>query len=235
MCWNAWEASFQACSITPFLEFIPSVLLPLCVYVRQKCFGICTGISIIDSTSLALCKNPRTHSHKVFSGLAKRGKTSTGWFSGFKLHLIFNDRGELLNLLLTPGNVDDRKPVPKLVRQPFGKLFADKGYHSKKLVEELLRTVNIQLITGIRSNMKKCADALDGQTPAAETCHFRDYYRPTQKHFADRAFSPSQSDQLPGQLDLWLDCLLSSAQETFAKFRYAACSHCLTRIHVKLW
>ena len=141
-------------SYTRFVEFIPSVLIPLCVYLRQKCFGTCTGLSFMDSTSLAVCKNPRIHAHKVFAELAKRGKTSTGWFFGFKLHLIFNDRGELLNLMLTPGNVDDRKPVPKMVRKLFGKLFADKGYLSKKLLEELLRTFNVQLITGIRSNMK---------------------------------------------------------------------------------
>ena len=141
-------------SYTRFVEFIPSVLLPLCIYLRTKCFGTCTGISYIDSTSLAVCKNPRIHAHRVFAGLAERGKTSTGWFFGFKLHLIFNDCGELLNLMLTPGNVDDRKPVSRMVRNLFGKLFGDKGYLSKKLFEELLRTFHVQLITGIRSNMK---------------------------------------------------------------------------------
>lgn len=141
-------------SYTRFVEYIPLVLMPLCVYLRQACLGTCTGISFMDATSLAVCKNPRIHSHKVFAELAERGKTSTGWFFGFKLHLIFNDRGELLNLILTPGNVDDRRPVPKMVRKLFGKLFADKGYLSKKLAEELLRTFNVQLVTGIRSNMK---------------------------------------------------------------------------------
>jgi len=141
-------------SYTRFVEFIPAVLIPLCVYLRTCCFGICTGISFMDATSLAVCKNPRIHSHKVFAGLAQRGKTSTGWFFGFKLHLVFNDQGALLNLMLTPGNVDDRKPVPRMVRKLFGKLFADKGYISKKLFEELLRTFNVQLVTGIRSNMK---------------------------------------------------------------------------------
>jgi len=141
-------------SYTRFVEFIPSILMPLCVYLRTACLGTCTGISFIDSTALAVCKNPRIHSHKVFSGLAKRGKTSTGWFFGFKLHLIFNDRGELLNLMLTPGNIDDRKPVPKMVRKLFGKLFADKGYISQALHEELLRTFSVQLVTGVRSNMK---------------------------------------------------------------------------------
>lgn len=141
-------------SYTRFVEFIPSVLIPLCAYLRRRCLGTCTGISFMDATSLAVCKNPRIHSHQVFAGLAARGKTSTGWFFGFKLHRIFNDRGQLLNLMLTPGNLDDRKPVPKMVRKLFGKLFADKGYISKKLFEELLCTFNVQLVTGIRSNMK---------------------------------------------------------------------------------
>jgi len=141
-------------SYTRFVEFIPSALFGLCAYLRRNCFGTCTGISFMDATALAVCKNPRIHAHKVLAGLAERGKTSTGWFFGFKLHLIFNDRGELLNLMLTPGNVDDRKPVPKMVRKLFGKLFADKGYISKKLFEELLHTFNVQLVTGIRSNMK---------------------------------------------------------------------------------
>jgi Transposase DDE domain len=141
-------------SYTRFVEFIPSALVPLCIYLRSSCLGVCTGISFMDSTALAVCKNPRIHSHKVFAGLAERGKTSTGWFFGFKLHLIFNDRGELLNLRLTPGNIDDRQPVPKMVRKLFGKLFADRGYISKKLGDELLRTFHVQLITGIRSNMK---------------------------------------------------------------------------------
>jgi hypothetical protein len=141
-------------SYNRFVEFIPSVLVVLCVYLRTFCLGTCTGISFIDSTALAVCKNPRIHSHKVFAGVAERGKTSTGWFFGFKLYLIFNDRGELLNLLLTPGNVDDRKPVPKIVRKLFGKLFGDKGYLSKTLRDELLHTFNVQLVTGIRSNMK---------------------------------------------------------------------------------
>jgi len=101
-----------------------------------------------------VCKNPRIHCHKTFAGLARRGKTSTGWFYGFKLHLIVNDRGELLDFVLTPGNVDDRKPVPRLARRLFGKLFGDKGYLSKALRDELWRMFKVQLITGIRANMK---------------------------------------------------------------------------------
>lgn len=141
-------------SYTRFVDFIPSALLPLCAYFQKTCLGDCTGISFMDSTSIDVCVNQRIASHKVFAGLAERGKTSTGWFFGFKLHLVINDRGELLNVLLTPGNVDDRKPVPKLVHKLFGKVFGDKGYISQTLYDLLLRTFGIQLITKLRSNSR---------------------------------------------------------------------------------
>jgi len=141
-------------SYTRFVDFIPSALMPLCAYFREFCLGDCTGVSFIDSTSLDVCLNQRIASHKVFAGLAGRGKTSTGWFFGFKLHLVINDRGELLNVQLTPGNVDDRKPVPKLVRKLFGKVYGDKGYISQPLYDLLLQTFGVQLITKRKSNSK---------------------------------------------------------------------------------
>lgn len=141
-------------SYTRFVDFMSSALVPLCAYFQQTCLGDCTGVSFIDSTSLDVCLNQRISSHKVFTGLAGRGRTSTGWFFGFKLHLIINDRGELLNVILTPGNVDDRKPVPRLVRKLFGKVFADKGYISKPLYDLLNQTFGIQLVTKLKSNAK---------------------------------------------------------------------------------
>lgn len=141
-------------SYTRFVDFMPSALLPLCAYFRYTCLGNCSGISFIDSTSLEVCLTQRIASHKVFAGFAERGKTSTGWFFGFKLHLVINDRGELLSVRLTPGNVDDRKPVPKLVHKLFGKIFADKGYISKPLYDLLYQTFGIQLITKLKANSK---------------------------------------------------------------------------------
>lgn len=139
-------------SYNRFVEFIPSVLVPLLAYLRS-CFGSCSGISFLDSTALAVCDNHRIHSHKVFSGSAKRGKTTTGWFFGFKLHLVVNDQGEILNATLTAGNIDDRKPVPDLLTTLFGKVFADKGYVSKPLFETLF-VQGIELITKVKKNMK---------------------------------------------------------------------------------
>ena len=141
-------------SYTRFVDFMPSALIPLCAYFKTTCLGDCTGISFIDSTSLDVCLNQRIASHKVFAGLAARGKTSTGCFFGFKLHLVINDRGELLNVTLTPANVDDRKPVPKLVRNLFGKVFGDKGYISQPLQELLRQTVGVFFITKLKSNSK---------------------------------------------------------------------------------
>jgi len=135
-----------------FIQLLPSILEPLCVYLRT-CFGHCSGIAFIDSTALAVCDNHRIHAHKVFQGLAARGKTSMGWFYGFKLHFLINDRGELLAVRVTPGNLDDRKPVPALVKRLFGKVFGDKGYLSKPLQRQL-RAQGVELITKLKANMK---------------------------------------------------------------------------------
>ena len=136
-----------------FVVLMPSVLGPLSAYLKSL-YGRCHGISFIDSTALAVCDNHRIHNHKVFAGIAQRGKGSMGWFYGLKLHLIVNDCGELLACQITPGNVDDREPVPTLSRRLFGKLIADRGYISRALFEQLLDTFGVQLITRIRKNMK---------------------------------------------------------------------------------
>jgi hypothetical protein len=135
-----------------FVELMPTILVPLVAYLHTQ-LGRCTGISFIDSTSLAVCRNPRIHQHRVFAGRAARGKTSVGWFYGFKLHLVVNDEGELLAFCLTPGNIDDRRPVPKLTTRLFGKLFGDKGYLSQPLAEQLLVTRGVALITKLRKKM----------------------------------------------------------------------------------
>ena len=149
-----WARAFpRLVSYNRFVEWMPSVLLPLCAYLRH-CFGKCSAISFIDSTSLKVCHNRRIAQHQVFKDLAARGKTSVDWFFGFKLHLVVNDTGELLNVALTPGNTDERNPVPKLLQRLMGKVFADRGYISQKLAVHLSKTLGIQLVTKLRRNMK---------------------------------------------------------------------------------
>jgi len=135
-----------------FIELMPGVLLLLCAYLQSR-FGNCTGIAFVDSTPLAVCHNRRINRHKVFKELAARGKTTMGWFYGFKLHLIVNELGELLAVHLTPGNVDDRRPLEGMSKDLLGKLFGDKGYLSHALFETLYER-GLELITSQRKNMK---------------------------------------------------------------------------------
>lgn len=149
-----WQEAFPGLvSYNRFVEWMPSALLPLCVYLKH-CFGRCTGISFIDSSSLKVCHNRRILRHKVFRGLAARGKTSVDWFFGFKLHLVVNDQGELLNIQITPGNTDDRKPVEALLQALYGKVFADRGYVSKALAQQLFETYGIEFFAKPRRSMK---------------------------------------------------------------------------------
>lgn len=139
-------------SYTRFVALIPTALMPMCIYLHTRC-GQDTGIAFIDSTSLVVCHNRRIHNHKVFQKIARRGKTSMGWFYGFKLPLVVNDQGELLAFRITPGNVDDRQPVPQLTQGLTGKLIGDRGYVSQRLFE-LLGKRGLHLITNIRQNMR---------------------------------------------------------------------------------
>ena len=142
-------------SYTRFVERQRDALIPLWCYLHLK-RGSCTGISFVDATTLKVCQNLRIPRHRVFQGSAGRGQTSVGWFYGFKLHLIINDCGEILSCYLTAGNCDDRKPVAGMVkkaRRMFGKLFGDKGYISKALTG-CLQLEEVQLVTGIKKNMK---------------------------------------------------------------------------------
>lgn len=140
-------------SYNRFVEIMPHSLIPLLLYVNNNCLGEVTGISFIDSTVLPVCHNRRISSHKVFKDLAQRYKTSTGWFYGFKLHLVCNDRGEIISFYLSPGNFDDRnsKVINHLTKNIYGKLVGDKGYISKELFKELYNK-GIHLITKLKKN-----------------------------------------------------------------------------------
>ena len=117
--------------------------------------GEITDYLFIDATPMALCHGLREKRHKTFKGLSAKGKTSTGWFFGLKLHLLFNMKGEIVRLVITPGNGDDRKPVPGMMKGIISKLIGDKGYISKKLFHHLFEQ-GVPLITKVKKNMKNC-------------------------------------------------------------------------------
>ena len=142
-------------SYNRFVELEMEVMLETGMFVKLCLLAECTGISFVDSTPLRVCKNQRIHLHKTFAGYAARGKCSMGWFYGFKLHLIINDKGEIINFAITPGDTDDRKPLynPRFVEKVTGKLCGDKGYIGQSLFENLFMG-GIQLITKLKKNMK---------------------------------------------------------------------------------
>lgn len=142
-------------SYTRFVELEKEVLLPLTVFIKEVLLGKCTGISYVDSTPLRICRSQRIRFCKNFKGIAERGKCSMGWFYGFKLHLIINDKGEILNFMFSPGNVDDRTPLysESFIKSVKGKLCGDRGYIGKTLFENLFIN-GIQLITKVKNNMR---------------------------------------------------------------------------------
>lgn len=142
-------------SYNRFVELMQSNILPLTIYLKTCCMGECTGISFIDSTPLRACKNKRIRSNKVFKDIANTGKSTMGWFYGFKLHIAVNDKGELLDFTVTRASVDDRTPLKSdsFLKKIFGSLYGDKGYISKELAS-MLFDQGLHLVTGIRNNMK---------------------------------------------------------------------------------
>ena len=135
-----------------FVSLMPRLFAPLMILLHSLS-GEQTGIYFADSTKLAVCHNRRIHRHKVFDGLAARGKTSMGWFYGLKLHFVINHKGQIMALKITPGNTADSTVLDEITRHLAGKLYADKGYIGRQLFHKLWRR-GLHLITSIRRNMR---------------------------------------------------------------------------------
>jgi len=154
----------DAVSYNRFIELKKEVNMALYFFIFYNCLGRQTGTYYVDSTKMEVCDNHRIYQHKVFKGLAARGKTSTGWFYGLKLHLIINEQGELMGFCFTAGNVSDNNTeVMNQLCKPIsegGKLFADAGYVSKNLFE-MLYAQGLHLFTKIRKNMKNQLIAIE--------------------------------------------------------------------------
>ena len=141
-------------SSSRFVELMRGAVVPLLVFLRRCRLRPSEGIAFVDSTALKVCHNRRIHSHKTFRGVAQRGKTSMGWFYGFKLPLIVNHRGDLVSVMLTTGNVDDRNLslMQQLTNRVLGTLFGDRGYISGKLFKALFQR-GLQLVTRLKRKM----------------------------------------------------------------------------------
>ena len=145
----------KAPSYNRFVELKPRMLTALVCYLQLYGMGRMLGLYYADSTTLTVCRSQRINSHKVFKGKAERGKSSMGWFYGFKLFIVINGFGELANAFITKGNVADNNGsiMQRLFRKLRGLAFADKGFINAKAAEDLLAG-GLRLITKVRKNMK---------------------------------------------------------------------------------
>jgi len=139
-------------SYNRYIQLMLRLLLPLYVLFHMLT-GERTGVYFMDSTHLSVCHNRRINRHRVFGKLAARGKSSMGWFFGFKLHVVINHKGQIVAAKITRGNVNDRTPVTELTQGLKGIVGADKGYLSKELFATLYKE-GLKLLTGIRKDMK---------------------------------------------------------------------------------
>lgn len=147
------KGDFRTLSYNRFVEVMEYALMPLTIFL-YGIKGKDTGVNYVDSTTLKVCHSKREKSNKVFDGFAAKGKNSMGWFFGLKLHMVINNEGEIMSCAITPGNVDDRVPVAKLMKNLQGWLFADKGYLGTPIIEKLKKQA-VDIFTKVRKTMKK--------------------------------------------------------------------------------
>ncbi len=145
----------KAVSYERFVSLMPRSIPLLCLYLWLVRCGEQTGVYYGDSKKLPVCHNRRIHQHKVFDGYADRGKSSTGWFFGFKVFLVINQYGQIMRCQLTQASKADNNYdwIVKFFKGLKGTLFTDKGFLSAKAFETLYAN-GLKLITGIRANMK---------------------------------------------------------------------------------
>lgn len=144
-------------SYNRFLELRNNLATVLLIFAQLRAkSALCTGVSYIDSYPLKVSHVRRQSSHKTFKGLAAKGKTSVGWFYGFKLHVVINQHGQILSFCITPGNKSDNNSnvLQKLTKRIYGKMYGDKGYILSPLKFKNLYDKGVHMITKIRKNMK---------------------------------------------------------------------------------
>ena len=149
---HKYKGYFKLVGYSRIVQLMPRLILPLSI-IMQCLFGEETGVYYIDSTKLQICHGKRTKGNKVFKNIAKIGRSSYGWFMGFKLHIIINNKGEIMAIKITKGNKSDSSVAANLAEGLTGNIYGDKGYISKKLFDELFET-GLRIFTGIRKDMK---------------------------------------------------------------------------------
>lgn len=149
---NKYKGYFKLVGYSRIIQLMPRLILPLSIII-QSFFGEETGIYYIDSTKLQICHGKRTKGNKVFKNIAKIGRSSYGWFMGFKLHIIINNKGAIMAVKITKGNKSDSSVAASLAEGLAGSIYGDKGYISKKLFTQLFES-GLKMFTSIRKDMK---------------------------------------------------------------------------------
>lgn len=109
---------------------------------------------IIDTSALKVCEKGRISEHKVCKGLAAIGKTTQGWFYGFKLGLVVDALGHLISVAIGPGNTDDRKFLAPLFQGLQGVGIGDAGFVSKDWAAKLWEQ-GFMFISDVKKSMKR--------------------------------------------------------------------------------
>ena len=147
-----YRGYFKLPSYSRIIQLWSRLVLPL-VIMLQLFRGEDTGIYFIDSTKLSICHTKRTSNNKVFTNIAKIGMSSYGWFMGFKLHVVINNKGAIMAIKITSANSSDLSEADNITTGLQGKIFGDKAYISKDLFNNLYSR-GLRLFTGIRKDMK---------------------------------------------------------------------------------
>ena len=149
-------SAFKLPSYNRFLELQQLAIMPLAIFAKLQSSGAYDGVSFIDSFPLKISHQKRISSHKTFKQIAARGKTSVGWFYGFKLHVVINGKGEILDFAITSENVADNNPeiIEKITGKIYGKIYGDKGYLVNADLFEKLYSKRVLIVTKIKQNMK---------------------------------------------------------------------------------
>jgi len=142
-------------SYSRFIQLMAELNLYLLFYMTACRLSVTTQGNYIDAKKLVVSHNRRIKDHQVHKGFARRGKSSTGWFFGFKLHLIINHFGQIVEFQLTSGNVADNNHnvLERFADKVKGFLFGDRGYLSK--IAASLKMKGLHLIPRLRKNMKQ--------------------------------------------------------------------------------
>jgi hypothetical protein len=145
-----------------------------------------TAFYLIDAKPLPVCHRLRHGRVRLLrEDGAYWGKTSQGWVFGFKLPVLRPLDGRMVNLMLTPGNGDDRAPVLTLLEGVEGGVtLGDLGYRGQQRAEEWAEEAGMLVLTRADAPEKKCLLAQVRQ--AMETTLSQLWYR-----FLDRVFSRS--------------------------------------------